>query len=181
MFNTLMKAGVALRLSKDQFGPDRVKNLGYEISRKGIQVRGDRIQAMTDIKQPSMIRALHAFLGTVNFVRCVIKNYAEIVNPLTELTKREFADDKILSKYWKLEHTQASTTIKHLLSGAPISSFPNNQHMFMVHVDASDVGIGAFLAQRAPNQSELDENLAIVALLSKDLTASQRRYTQPPP
>lgn len=47
-FHALIKARLELRPSKTQLIPDRVKCLGYKISREGTQVGKDRIQAIVD-------------------------------------------------------------------------------------------------------------------------------------
>lgn len=47
-----MNVGLTLRPSKAQFGPQRVRYLGYQISRKGLRVGKDRVQAIIYIKQP---------------------------------------------------------------------------------------------------------------------------------
>ena len=46
---------------------------------------------------------------------------------------------------------------------------------FIIHVDASDCGVGAFLTQK-----EYNEELAIIAYFSKRLTSSQQHYSATP-
>ena len=52
---------------------------------------------------------------------------------------------------------------------------PGHLKQFITHVDASDCGVGAFLAQKEDN-----EELAIIAYFSKRLTLSQQFYSATP-
>jgi hypothetical protein len=61
-------------------------------------------------------------------------------------------------------------TLKHLLSTAPILSYPKADDTFILDTDASAFGIGAVLSQLQ------DDNEVVIAYGSKTLSRSQMGY-----
>jgi hypothetical protein len=59
--------------------------------------------------------------------------------------------EKMLKKYcqfqWKEECQQIFNTLKQQMATVPILLFPNWSKEFHVHVDASSIALGEFLAQ----------------------------------
>ena len=77
----------------------------------------------------------------------------------------------IVERLWGPEQDAAFIKVKELLTSAPVLHFPQYHKSFIIHVDASDCGVGAFLAQKEDN-----EDLAIIAYFSKRLISSQQHY-----
>ena len=73
---------------------------------------------------------------------------------------------------WGPEQDAAFIKVKELLTSAPVLHFPRFHKPFIIHVDASDCGVGAFLAQKDDNGE-----LAIIAYFSKRFTSSQQHYS----
>ena len=121
---------------------------------------------------PSTIKELRSVLGTVNFVRKFIPNLATIIEPLVALTRKSVANLKTLRNIWGPEQDAAFIKVKELLTSAPVLHFPRFHKPFIIHVDASDCGVGAFLAQKDDNGE-----LAIIAYFSKRFTSSQQHYS----
>ena len=84
MLKALSKAGLTLKPNKIRFGCSQVKYLGYIVSPQGVSIGNDRIQSMVDLPQPSNIKELRSVLGSLNFVRCFIRNFSDIVEPLVQ-------------------------------------------------------------------------------------------------
>lgn len=82
----------------------------------------------------------------INFVRKFLPDLSSVLAPLVDLTKKEHV--KSIAKRWRNEHDEAFATVKRLLTEAPILHFPDFTKDFVVHVDASEAGAGAFLAQQ---------------------------------
>ena len=132
----------------------------------------DRIKAIVDLKTPTTIKELRSVLGTVNFVRKFIPNLATIIEPLVALTRKSVANLKTLRNIWGPEQDAAFIKVKELLTSAPVLHFLRFHKPFIIHVDASDCGVGAFLAQKDDNGE-----LAIIAYFSKRFTSSQQHYS----
>ena len=147
MFRALQTAGLTLKPSKIHFGPKQVQHLGHVLFANGIRMGGDRIQAIIDLKTPTTIKELRSVLGTINFVRKFIPNLATILEPLVALTRKSVANLKTLRNSWGPEQDATFIKVKELLTSAPVLHFPQFHKSFIIHVDASDCGLGAFLAQ----------------------------------
>ena len=159
MFRALQTAGLALQPSKIHFGPKKVQYLGHVLSADSIRMGEDRIKAIFDLKTPTTIKELRSVLGTVNFVRKFIQNLATIIEPLVALTRKSVKKKlQTLRNHWGPEQDAAFIKVKELLTSAPVLNFPQYHKSFIIHVDASDCGVGASLAQKEDN-----EELAIIA------------------
>ncbi|CAB1116805.1 unnamed protein product [Ectocarpus sp. CCAP 1310/34] len=165
----LQAGGFTLKPSKVQVGPKEVKYLGHILSADGIRLGEDRIKAVLDLPTPTNIKELRPVLGMVNYARKFTPNLAAITAPLVDLTKNEAV--KSVSKRWGPEHDKAFAEIKRLLTKAPVLHFPDFSKEFVFHVDASETGAGAFLAQKN------GEDLNIIAYFSQRFNPSQRHYS----
>ena len=172
MFRSLQTAGLTLKPAKIHFGPKEVQYPGHVLSADGIRMSEDRIKAIIDLKTPTTIKELRSVLGTVNFVRKFIPNLATIIEPLVALTRKSVANLKTLRNHWGPEQDAAFIKVKELLTSAPVLHFPRFHKPFIIHVDASDCGVGAFLAQKEDNVE-----LAKIAYFSKRFTSSQQHYS----
>ena len=172
MFRALQTAGLTLKPAKIHFGPKEVQYLGHVLSADGIRMGEDRIKAIIDLKTPTTIKELRSVLGTVNFVSKFIPNLATIIEPLVALTRKSVANLKTLRNHWGPEQDAAFIKVKELLTSAPVLHFPRFHKPFITHVDASNCGVGAFLAQKEDNGE-----LTIIAYFSKRFTSSQQHYS----
>ena len=168
-FKALQAAGLTLKPSKVQFGPKEVKYLGHILSADGIRLGDDRIKSILDLPTPTNIKGLRSVLGMVNYVRKFIPNLATVIAPMVDLTKKEAV--KSVAKRWGPEHDKAFAEVKQLLTNAPALHFPDFSKEFVVHVDASETGTGAFLAQKN------GDDLNIIAYFSQHFNMSQRHYS----
>ena len=60
---------------------------------------------------------------------------------------------------------EAFPRAKRALTSAPVLKYPDFTREFIVHTDASEAGVGAFLAQRS-RESSSDADLEIIAYYS---------------
>ena len=146
MFRALQTAGLTLQPSKIYFGPKEAQYLGHVLFADGIRMGEDRIKAIIDLKTPTTIKKLRSALGTVNFVRKFIQNLAPIIEPLVALTRKSVANLQTLRNHWRPGQDATFIKVKELLTSAPVLRVPQYHKSFIIHVDASDCGVGAFLA-----------------------------------
>ena len=110
------KYGIFLNPKKSVFALDEGKLLGHIISKYGIRIDPERIQAILQIPYPRNIKELQAFLGKINFLRRFIPNLAELIRLLSNMLKK---DAKVK---WSLETKQAFESIKTALTQTPHQS-----------------------------------------------------------
>ena len=170
ILRALQAAGLTLKPSKVHFGPKEVHYLGHIFSANGIHMGEDQIKAIIDLKTPTTIKELRSVLGTINFVRKFVPNLATTIEPLVALTLKSVANLRTLRNHWGPEQDAAFVTkVKELLTSAPVLHFPPFDNSFIIHVDASNWDVGAFLAQK-----EESGELAITAYFSKHFASSQQ-------
>ena len=85
----LRQARLKLKAEKCEFNKSEVEFLRYIIGINGIKMDPNKITAIWDWPQPTIVKEVQAFLGFANFNRQFIKDYSEKALPLTKLTKKE--------------------------------------------------------------------------------------------
>ena len=88
--------------------------------------------------------------------------------PVVHPTRKEFAiiSRSSFEKVWRKTQDTAFAHIKRLLSSVPVLKFP----------DASEIGVGAFLAQPSENDDSKSD-LDIIAYFSQRFKHGQRHYS----
>jgi hypothetical protein len=89
VFTALREAGLNLNPSKCAFGVSRVTYLGHIISKNGIEVDPDKVQAARNFPVPKITTEVRAFHGLCNYFRRFIPNFAETAKVLTDLCKKD--------------------------------------------------------------------------------------------
>ena len=172
MFRALQAASRTMKPSKINFGPKEVHHLGHVLSANDIRMGEDQIKAIIDLKMPTTIKERRSVLGTINFVQNLIPNLETIIDPLVALTRKLVANLNTLRNHWGSEQDATFIKVKELLTSASVLHFPRFHKSFMIHVDASNCGMGAFLAQNEDNGE-----LTILAYFSKRFTSNQQHYS----
>ena len=83
----LDKAGLSINAKKSQWHSSKVEFLGYIISKDGITMNTEKVQAVKDWPTLKTVNNIQEFLGFANFYRRFIENFAKVAQPLIELTK----------------------------------------------------------------------------------------------
>ena len=108
------------------------------------------------------------FLGITGYSRKFLPNYASVVIPLTDLTKKSALNRVV----WTEKCQQAWQRLKDLLCLAPVLKSPDFSQPFILQTDASEGGVGAVLSQ--------EDNMGKdhpVAYYSKKLLPRDVRYS----
>ncbi|XP_014523574.1 uncharacterized protein LOC106779876 [Vigna radiata var. radiata] len=112
------------KLSKCEFWMEEVNFLRHEISAGRISVDPSKVQAVLQWERPKTVTEVRSFVGLVGYNRRFIKNFARIVAPLTQLTRKDrpFAwTNKCEASFQELKQKSTSATV--LLSEMIIISF----------------------------------------------------------
>ena len=115
--------------------------LGHRVSEKGLQPDPRLLQSIENIREPTTVRELRAYLGLVGYYRRFITNFSKIAAPLFRLLEKN-------SEYqWTEECKRAFLELKRRLLKEPIVAYPDFHLPFRLYTDASNIGLGAVLAQ----------------------------------
>ncbi|WVZ89535.1 hypothetical protein U9M48_035919 [Paspalum notatum var. saurae] len=119
-----------LKKSKCEFGLMAVAYLGHAISKHGVAMDGQKVQAVLDWPRPTLVRALRGFLGLVGYYRLFINNYGTMAALLTALLKRD-------NFHWSDAATSAFTALQQAITTVPVLRLPDFNLDFMVECDES--------------------------------------------
>ena len=186
VLNRLKEFGLKLSVEKCMFFQTSVKYLGHVVSRNGVETDPDKIKALTTWPVPKTLKELRSYLGFAGYYRRYIKGYSAIVKPLHDLTsgyppsqkkfratvkpeqylnpKEPFADR------WTPACQEAYDTVIQKLTTAPVLAFADPQKPYLLHTDASSIGLGAVLYQEQEGQNR------VIAYASRGLSRSESRY-----
>ncbi|KAF9744010.1 Retrovirus-related Pol polyprotein from transposon gypsy, partial [Nosema granulosis] len=147
VLNKIKAAGLSLNKKKCKFFKKEVKILGYVVAKGVIKADPDKIEAIRKYPRPGTIKELRSFLGTVNYNREFIKDFATLTAPLYDILKGE-KKNSTKKITWSEEKQTAFENIKRVLCNNTERAQPDKDGHFILTTDASETGIGAVLAQR---------------------------------
>ena len=87
-FAILRQHSLYAKVSKCEFFRSSVHYLGNVVSKQGLSLDPTKVQAVANWKVPMNVSEVHSFLGLAGYYRRFIKNFARIVAPLTNLTRK---------------------------------------------------------------------------------------------
>ena len=142
VLGALQKAGLHLKPEKCEFYQESVKYLGVIISRDGVKMDPSKISTILEWEAPHTVTQVREFLGFANFYMRFVKNYSQIVAPLTALTKKDrpFAWNKGCSKAFEF--------LKQAFTSAPVLCHFDPDLEIVVETDASDYVSAGVMSQR---------------------------------
>ena len=164
----LRKANLTAKLDKCQFGQRSIKVLGHVLENGLIKPDPEKISAIKDYPIPKTKRQVRAILGLANFYRRHLPNFAEIVAPLTELTRKDKPD----RVKWTEKEDQAFNGLKQGLTSERFIIPPDITKPFILRCDASGTGLGAALLQKDEQGTERPISYASRKLLDREIKMS---------
>ena len=87
VLDVLRKYGLYANLKKCRFHKDEIRFLGFVVSRDGIRMKEERIDAVKKWLEPQSVRDIQVFIDFANFYRRFIKGFSRIAAPLTAILK----------------------------------------------------------------------------------------------
>lgn len=147
------------------FFKSELKYLVFIVNNHGLSVDPEKVKAIVDLSRPEKPKDIKRIIGMITWYRKFIPNLSNIIEPLTELTKKNIKFN------WTPECEQAFQSIKNCLVSAPILSCPNFKYEFLLQCDASSYGLGCVLSQFYYGREH------VICYLSRSLTRSERNFT----
>ena len=139
--------------------------MGHVITPDGITPNPARVSAVKDFPVPTSVKEVRQFVGLTSYYRRFIKGFAQIAQPLHNLTQ------KGASFTWSPQCQTAFQQLKECLISSPVLCYPSFDKRFVIETDASQHGLGAILLQEQP-----DNKLHSVAYASRALSPTEKRY-----
>ena len=145
VFALLLKHQLRIRLKKCSFMQPRVELMGHCIEKESIHTDERKAQTIRDAHPPRSREVLRSFLGIASYYRRFIKNFVNIVRPLSKMTSEKTEFD------WTLPLQKSFDTLKQALTTAPVLACPDFSEPFLM-------ATGAFSAADRAVFLQLDEN-----------------------
>ena len=144
--------------------------MGHVVSKDGIETDPKKVKAIKNWPIPISVTDVRSFLGFTNHYRRFIRGYAQIAKPLYKLIWGKNSKLKKKTIQWNLDCDLAFKELKDLCSNTPVLAYADYTKKFMLHTDASELGLGAMLYQEQDNEKR------VIAYASRTLSASERNY-----
>ena len=141
VFKRLKNHGLTLHAKKCQIGSRKVTYLGHTFNKNGMSPDPNKTQVIEHWPIPTNVTELRRFLGLASYYRHYIKGFANIAEPLHQLT------NKGVPYIWSTTCQAAFDKLKQHLLSPPILMPPDFSLEFSLCTDASDLGLGAVLQQ----------------------------------
>ena len=149
-FDCLRRGKLSVNLPKSEFCFSVVEWLGMVIDRFGVRPAPSKIEAITQLSQPSTVEEVRVLLGMAGYLRKFVPNYSSILAPISDLLRDPRFRTKKARRVkvpWGQAQTEAMETLVNLLTSPPILALPDWNKPFRLHTDASETGAGAVLTQ----------------------------------
>ena len=141
VLDKIKKANSTILINKCEFSCSEIEYLVFKVNEKKLQIDNNKIQSILEFPKPKNIKQLQRLIGMASWYRRFIPHFAEIIEPLNRLLKKNKKWD------WGTEQTEAFEKIKELLTSVPILTCPDFSQPFQLETDTIGTGLGAVLTQ----------------------------------
>src|SRR5713226_4145338 len=148
IFERCPKYGISLNPKKCVFTVTEGKLMVHIVSKKGISIDPEIIKAIEQIPLPHNKKGMQSFMGTINFVRIFVPDFAQIVKPLQQMVKQN-----ALFKWTEIEKS-AFSKIKTMVAHAPSLKSLDFDKDFIMYTFASDDSLAVVLNQKEDGWDE---------------------------
>ena len=164
--------GLSLSAAKCKFFVTEATFAGARVGPDGIKPDLTKLAAVADWKTPTDLQNLGSFLGLTGYFRSLIKGYASIAQPLSDLVrnldipklKGKAAYTRAMKGFslqglWNKEHDRAFLRLKVALTSEPVLKGPKYDGTpFVVTTDGCKYGFASMITQKfttvLPNGTE---------------------------
>ena len=165
VFQRLREANLKLGASKCELAKEEVTFLGYKVTPRGLEPDPRLMEAIASITPPTTVTEVRSFLGLVGYYRRFIRKFSDKAAPLNQLTRKDHPWQ------WTKQCQEAFELLKDEISNRPVSAYPDFSLPFRLYTDASNIGLGAILAQKQEGKE------CIICCASRTLSPSEVNYS----
>lgn len=155
---------LSLNASKSLLFRKELDLLGHVVTSDGKKPNPHKVLAIKSWPVPTNTQQVLSFIGTIGYFQQFIQNYSQIASPLFDLVKKK------TTFQWSEKHLKAFNSLKEYISSEPILIHPDFSKPFVIFTDASDLAIGAMLAQ------EVDGIHLPIEFMSKKFSPAEKNY-----
>ncbi|GKV23585.1 hypothetical protein SLEP1_g33294 [Rubroshorea leprosula] len=142
VLETLRRERLFAKFKKCEFWLDNVAFLGHVVTKDGISVDPQKIEAVVDWKRPNSVVEIRSFLGLAGYYCRFVGDFSRIALSMTRLIRKDTKFE------WTPECEKSFLTLKEKLVTALVLALPINGEKFTTYSDASKKGLGCVLMQK---------------------------------
>lgn len=159
----MQSVGLRLNPDKCKFFIHEVSYLGFTIDKEGLRKNASNIESVLNAPVPQNVSEVKAFVGMVNFYSTFIPKFAQKMDPLYKLLRKEsnFRWDSDANHAYKL-------LTKEMTSEQVLVHFDRNKPVVLT----TDAAVAGILSYEFPNGK-----LKPIAFVSRSLTKAERNYS----
>ena len=161
LFERLSSHGLVIKPTKCESGKPEANFLSHTINAYGIRPHLIRVEAVCTFPVPQDKRALHQFVGLINYYHRFVPRCAAILQPLHQA---------LAADGWTTSCQEAFDAAKWTLSEAVMLVHPHPKTATCITTDASNVALGAVLEKFIDGQKK-------PISFSKKLTPAELNYS----
>ena len=165
VFQRLKLAGLELKPEKCDMLQSEMVFPGHVVTAEGTKPNPTKITKILGWPKPKTAKQVKQLVAMGSYYRRYIKNFATLVRPMVELTKKE-------KKFvWSEACEKSLNDLKTSLVSTDVMGHPlNDGGLFVLDVDASDVGIGGILHQIQEGRER------VISYASRALNKAEKNY-----
>ena len=141
VFSCLREARLKMKWSKCDFFKSEIHYLGHLISPEGISPLPNKLDCIKHMPAPKNAKEIKQFLGLTGYYRKFVPRFADILRPLTALTKK----DKKFE--WTPSCQKSFDLLKETLCGKPVLKYADTSKPYTLYTDASKFSWEGVLTQ----------------------------------
>ena len=165
VFERLRRANLKLGAHKCHLAAREVSFLGYRVTPEGLEPEPRLMEAISKLPPPINVAEVRSFLGLVGYYRRFVKRFSDKAAPLNHLLHKDHPWK------WTRECQEAFQTLKGEIASRPVSAYPDFSKPFRLYTDASNLGLGAILAQKQDGKEK------IICCASRTLNNAETNYS----
>lgn len=167
LFQAVRQARLTMKPSKCFLGYNNVQFLGHDLGGGELKMEMDKVDRLLHAPIPITKTDVKAFIGLASYYRKFIPDFAVVIQPLTDLTKKG-APNKVT---WGKVEEMAFIQLREKLCLQPVLKLPDISKIFVLRTDASDKGVGGVLLQ--------DHNglLCPISYISRKLLVREQHFS----
>ena len=89
VFDRLRASGLKMHPEKSDFAVNKVRFLGFYLSKDGIEADPSKVSAIRNTPTPTNTAQVRSFIGAASFYRRFVPNFSQKVNPLNKLLGKD--------------------------------------------------------------------------------------------
>ena len=172
----MRERGLKLNLSKCNFFQPKVKFLGRIVTKDGYRMDEESVEAARSLKefQPKTVTDVRHVMGLLGYHRRSVQDFSRRAKPITNLLltkdRKSEVSEKKMKVNWTKECQDALNSLIDSVTEAPFMAYPDFNEEFILHTDASTLGLGCILYQKQQGK------MRVIAYGSRTLDKAESNY-----